>query len=331
MKDTVYTPLDVFGLDAAAAQEQADLLNNLNGADAGGSNTLLLNNEEEYDKAVDRSSVSRRDAINNALDFKVRLNAPLDVNLPEHRANFLNGIGQATLNVATSAQLLAPETFNSLFSEDVITKLSIVKAIDPEKHAIAVAQMKDAVMAQANIHNTSASGALADSYFTLSALGEIEYDLDKKFLDGQVRNMKVVPLVENAARTYYNNDIAAMIRDRGRRIDRMERSAIENEGFKFVNAMSELNYVRKLANGQKSYVDMLKKLGVDTANMEALLIKPVDTDTPNTPNGSTPELAFTMMSTNPEDAKIEFNSYPIGAWVINPATGVAQKKSKDIE
>ena len=331
MKDTVYTPLDVFGLDAAAAQEQADLLKNLKGADAGGSNTLLLNNEEEYDIAVDRSSVSRRDAINNALDFKVRLNAPLDVNLPEHRANFLNGIGQATLNVATSAQLLAPETFNSLFSEDVITKLSIVKAIDPEKHAIAVAQMKDAVMAQANIHNTSASGALADSYFTLNALGEIEYDLDKKFLDGQVRNMKVVPLVENAARTYYNNDIAAMIRDRGRRIDRMERSAIENEGFKFVNAMSELNYVRKLANGQKSYVDMLKKLGVDTANMEALLIKPVDTDTPNTPNGSTPELAFTMMSTNPEDAKIEFNSYPIGAWVINPANGVAQKKSKDIE
>ena len=108
----------------------------------------------------------------------------------------------------------------------------------------------------------------------------------------------------------------------------MERSAIENEGFKFVNAMSELNYVRKLANGQKSYVDMLKKLGVDTANMEAMLIKPVDTDTPD---GSTPELAFTMMSTNPEDAKIEFNSYPIGAWVINPANGVAQKKSKDIE
>ena len=132
MKDTVYTGLDVFGLDAAAAQEQTDLLKNLKGADAGGSNTLLLNNEEEYDIAVDRSSVSRRDAINNALDFKVRLNAPLDVNLPEHRANFLNGIGQATLNVATSAQLLAPETFNSLFSEDVITKLSIVNAIDPE-------------------------------------------------------------------------------------------------------------------------------------------------------------------------------------------------------
>jgi len=331
MKDTVYTSIDVFGLEAAAKLEQTDLLNNLKISGAGTTNTMLLNTQEMYDIAKARTPVERRDAINNALDFKVRLNATLDVNLPEHRDNFLNGIGQATLNVATANQLLAPETFDSLFSQDVMTKLSIIKANDPERHATAVAQMKDAVMAQANIHNTTATGALADSYFALNALGEIEYDLDKKFLDGQVRNMEVVPLVENAARTYYNNDIAAMIRDRGRRINSMERSAIESTGFKFVNAMSELNTVRLYADAQKKYVSLLKKLGVDTTNMEAMLIKPVDTDTPNTPDGSTAELAFTMMATNPEDAKIEFNNYPIGAWVINPANGVAQKKSKDIE
>ena len=331
IEDVVYTDLPVFGVDAADTQDQLRVIKDLPVSGAGKGNTLTIHTEEMVDIAVERSPVQRRDAINNALDFKLTLNEPINMNRPEHQDMFINGIGQATLNIATSSQLLAPETFNRLFSPNVIEKLNKLKTIDPEKHAIAVAQMKDAVMAQANIHNTSASGALADSYFTLSALGEIEYDLDKKFLDGQVRNMKVVPLVENAARTYYNNDIAAMISDRGRRIDSMERSAIESEGFKFVNAMSDLNYVRKLANGQKSYVDMLKKLGVDTANMEAMLIKPVDTDTPNTPNGSTPELAFTMMSTNPEDAKIEFNSYPIGAWVINPANGVAQKKSKDIE
>ena len=331
IEDVVYTDLPVFGVDAADTQDQLRVIKNLPVSGAGKGNTLTIHTEEMVDIAVERSPVQRRDAINNALDFKLTLNEPINMNRPEHQDMFINGIGQATLNIATSSQLLAPETFNRLFSPNVIEKLNKLKTIDPDKHAIAVAQMKDAVMAQANIHNTSASGALADSYFTLNALGEIEYDLDKKFLDGQVRNMKVVPLVENAARTYYNNDIAAMIRDRGGRIDSMERSAIESEGFKFVNAMSELNYVRKLANGQKRYVDMLKKLGVDTANMEAMLIKPVDTDTPNTPNGSTPELAFTMMSTNPEDAKIEFNSYPIGAWVINPANGVAQKKSKDIE
>ena len=331
IEDVVYTDLPVFGVDAADTQDQLRVIKDLPVSGAGKGNTLTIHTEEMVDIAVERSPVQRRDAINNALDFKLTLNEPINMNRPEHQDMFINGIGQATLNIATSSQLLAPETFNRLFSPNVIEKLNKLKTIDPEKHAIAVAQMKDAVMAQANIHNTSASGALADSYFTLNALGEIEYDLDKKFLDGQVRNMKVVPLVENAARTYYNNDIAAMISDRGRRIDSMERSAIESEGFKFVNAMSDLNYVRKLANGQKSYVDMLKKLGVDTANMEAMLIKPVDTDTPNTPNGSTPELAFTMMSTNPEDAKIEFNSYPIGAWVINPANGVAQKKSKDIE
>ena len=331
IEDVVYTDLPVFGVDAADTQDQLRVIKDLPVSGAGKGNTLTIHTEEMVDIAVERSPVQRRDAINNALDFKLTLNEPINMNRPEHQDMFINGIGQATLNIATSSQLLAPETFNRLFSPNVIEKLNKLKTIDPEKHAIAVAQMKDAVMAQANIHNTSASGALADSYFTLSALGEIEYDLDKKFLDGQVRNMKVVPLVENAARTYYNNDIAAMISDRGRRIDSMERSAIESEGFKFVNAMSDLNYVRKLANGQKSYVDMLKKLGVDTANMEAMLIKPVDTDTPNTPDGSTPELAFTMMSTNPEDAKIEFNSYPIGAWVINPANGVAQKKSKDIE
>tara|TARA_R100001377_G_scaffold46_2_gene71 strand:- start:129 stop:2147 length:2019 start_codon:yes stop_codon:yes gene_type:complete len=331
IKDTVYTPIDVFGFDAAAKLNQTEILNDMKIDGAGSTNTMLLNTQEMFDIAVLRTPVERRDAINNALDFKVRLNAPLDVNLPEHRDNFLNGIGQATLNVATSKQLLAPETFDSLFSQDVITKLSIIKANDPERHATAVAQMKDAVMAQANIHNTTATGALADSYFALNALGEIEYDLDKKFLDGQVRNMELVPLVENAARTYYNNDIAAMIRDRGSRINSMERSAIESTGFKFVNAMSELNTVRLYADGQKKYVSLLKKLGVDTTNMEAMLIKPVDTDTPNTPDGSTATLAFTMMATTPEDAKIEFNNYPIGAWVINPANGVAQKKSRDIE
>ena len=331
MEDTVHTSLDVFGFEAADKLERTDLLNNMKIDGAGTTNTMLLNTQEMFDIAKARTPVERRDAINNALDFKVRLNAPLDVNLPEHRDNFLNGIGQATLNVATANQLLAPETFDSLFSQDVMTKLSIIKANDPERHATAVAQMKDAVMAQANIHNTTATGALADSYFALNALGEIEYDLDKKFLDGQVRNMEVVPLVENAARTYYNNDIAAMIRDRGRRINSMERSAIESAGFKFVNAMSELNTVRLYADAQKKYVSLLKKLGVDTTNMEAMLIKPVNTNTPNTPDGSTAALAFTMMATNPEDAKIEFNNYPIGAWVINPANGVAQKKSRDIE
>jgi len=265
--DTVYT--DIF---LPEVEDVKELVSPVDGAVV---TTSVLHNEDMVTDAEDRSPTSRNDAIKNALDWKIRLTTPLDVNRPEHRDNFLNGIGQATVNIATSPQLIRPATLDTVFADETIEKLNIIKTIDPDRHAVAVAQLKDAVLAQANIFNTTASGALTDSYFNVNSLGIVEYDIDKKFLEGQVRNQDAQPLVVAAAQQYYNGNISSMIRDRGRKIESIQRSEIESEGFKFVNALRELTMVEKYAAGQKKYVSMLKKIGVDTTQMEKLLLKPV--------------------------------------------------------
>ena len=328
IKDTVYTDLNVFGVD-----DVAEFVNPEDGAVV---TTPVLHNEDMVTAAEDRSPTSRNDAIQNALDFKIRLTAPLDVNRPEHRVNFLNGIGQATVNIATSPQIIRPATLDTVFADETIEKLNIIKMIDPDGHAIAVAQLKDAVLAQANIFNTTASGALTDSYFNVNSLGIVEYDIDKKFLEGQVRNQDAQPLVVAAAQQYYNGNISSMIRDRGRKIESIQRSEIESEGFKFVNALRELTMVEKYAAGQKKYVGMLKKIGVDTTQMEKLLLKPVQapvntqsTDTSTTNVGVEEANPFVIQSTLSEtQQKAAFDALPAGAYFIDPSDGITYRKGE---
>ena len=137
-KDTVYTNLNVFGLDEPEAGD-----------------TVILHNTDEIESATDRSDEDRLNAINNAFDFKVKLTQPINLNQPEHRDSFLNGVGQATVNVSTSNKLLSKETMDVLFDNDVFDKLNIVKKLDPEGHTLAVNQLKDALQAQSNIFATT--------------------------------------------------------------------------------------------------------------------------------------------------------------------------------
>lgn len=328
IKDTVYTDLNVFGVDDVAEFVKPE--------DGSVVTTVVLHNEAMVTAAEDRSATSRNDAIQNALDFKVRLTTPLDVNRPEHRDNFLNGVGQATVNIATSTQLISPATLDTVFADETIEKLNIIKMIDPDGHAIAVAQLKDAVLAQANIFNTTASGALTDSYFNVNSLGIVEYDIDKKFLQGQVRNQDAQPLVVAAAQQYYNGNISSMIRDRGRKVESIQRSEIESEGFKFVNALRELSMVEKYAAGQKKYVGMLKKIGVDTTQMEKLLLKPVQapvntqsTDTSTANVGLEEANPFVIQTTLSESQqKAAFDALPSGSYFIDPSDGITYRKGE---
>ena len=327
-KDTVYT--DIF---LPEVEDVKELVSPVDGAVV---TTSVLHNEDMVTDAEDRSPTSRNDAIQNALDWKIRLTTPLDVNRPEHRDNFLNGIGQATVNIATSPQLIRPATLDTVFADETIEKLNIIKMIDPDRHAVAVAQLKDAVLAQANIFNTTASGALTDSYFNVNSLGIVEYDIDKKFLEGQVRNQDAQPLVVAAAQQYYNGNISSMIRDRGRKIESIQRSEIESEGFKFVNALRELTMVEKYAAGQKKYVGMLKKIGVDTTQMEKLLLKPVQAPV-NTQSTDTNTASEVYLEANPfviqtnlseTEKQAAYDALPNGAFYVDPFDNTIYEKGK---
>ena len=177
---------------------------------------------------------------------------------------------------------------------------------------------------------------MTDSYFNVNSLGIVEYDIDKKFLEGQVRNQDAQPLVVAAAQQYYNGNISSMIRDRGRKIESIQRSEIESEGFKFVNALRELTMVEKYAAGQKKYVGMLKKIGVDTTQMEKLLLKPVQapvntqsTDTSTTNVGVEEANPFVIQSTLSEtQQKAAFDALPAGAYFIDPSDGITYRKGE---
>lgn len=240
-----------------------------------------LHDVEEIDAAENRGNVARKDAITFAVIERVNVVKPEKLDLPEHRDNFFAGIGQATVNISTSTKLFDQSTLMQLYNDDTYARLKRVRQLDPEKADLAEARMIDGLKAQFNIASTAISGSMQSSYFKITGLGKIEYDLEKRVDTGQIRmDRAVLPLVKTAASKYYNGDVTAMLADRGRRIDTFDRSQIENAGFKFNTAFQDYRKVQKDAKKLEFYVTQMKKLGVDTANIEQVLIRPVDAAEP---------------------------------------------------
>lgn len=236
-----------------------------------------LHYQDEIDKAEDRKMLDRRLAVTTALGLRVALTEPQSLNQPEHRDNFLSGIGQATVNISTSPELFRRETMNELLSKDTFDKLALVKKLDPEGYDLAVNRLKDAIQAQFNIYNSTASGTLQDSFFNITGLGKIEYDLDRRTTEGFFQmGTEARDLVKGFASKMYNGDVTAMIADRGRKLSTFERSQIENAGFKFNVAYQEYRGIQKIAEGMKFYTQNMQKLGMDTALIESTMVKPVD-------------------------------------------------------
>jgi hypothetical protein len=168
-----------------------------------------------------------------------------------------------------------------VYNDDTYLRLKRVRQLDPEKADLAEARLIDGLKAQFNIVSTALSGSMQSSYFKVTGLGKIEYDLEKRVDTGQIRmDRAVLPLVKTAASKYYNNDVTAMLADRGRRVDIFDKSQIENAGFKFDTAFRDYREVQKKSKPLQFYVTQMKKLGVDTASIEQVLIRPVDAAEP---------------------------------------------------
>jgi len=186
---------------------------------------------EEVEKAEDRSDNSRKDAIFFSVIQRISNVTPKSMEQPELRENFFTGIGQATVNISTSPKLFKNETMTQVYNDETYKKIEAAMRLDPEKAKIAKDRLIDGLLAQFNIASTTISGSSQSSFFKISGLGEVEYDLESRVDTGQIRmDKQVVPLVKGFASKYYNGNVTEMIADRAVRLDTFERTQIENAG-----------------------------------------------------------------------------------------------------
>ena len=251
-KDTVYTNLNVFGLDEPE----------------GAAATVILHNTDEIESATDRSDEDRLNAINNAFDFKVKLTQPINLNQPEHRDSFLNGVGQATVNVSTSNKLLSKETMDVLFDNDVFDKLNIVKKLDPEGHTLAVNQLKDALQAQSNIFATTMKGIVESTVFELTGIGEVKLKAEKTTSPSEWAG----GLFQDKADKYYGGNIYRMIKDSGRALSMGERTELRGRGWGVEALGRNYSEITRANNQFKTYANYWRRLGGDPSTMESMIL-----------------------------------------------------------
>lgn len=285
-----------------------------------------LHDFDEVEKATDRSDQARKDSVFFAAIERIGVMKPTMMEQPEHRTNFLAGVGQATVNIATSPILFKTETMNLVYNDDTYSKLALIRNLDPEKAEIASKRLIDGLQAQFNIATTAMSGSMQASYFKVTGLGKIEYDLEARVDTGQIRmDRQVLPLVRGFASKHYNGDVTAMLADRGRRLSTFERSQVEDVGFKFNTAFQDYRKVQKAAQSLKFYTDNMKKLGVSTDRIESFMIQPVTPQAQDTVFG-TKENPYDIFWSDETDADEKlYASIDVGQWYVDPNGIVRQK------
>lgn len=236
-----------------------------------------LHTIEEVEKAEERSDGQRKDSVFFSVIQRISNVTPKSMEQPELRENFFTGIGQATVNISTSPKLFKNETMTQVYNDETYKKIEAAMRLDPEKAKIAKDRLIDGLLAQFNIASTAISGSSQSSFFKLSGLGEVEYDLESRVDTGQIRmDKQVVPLVKGFASKYYNGNVTEMIADRAVRLDTFERTQIENAGFNLRVAFQDYRKILKNSEGLRFYVNNMKKLGVPTEEVESMLIKPIE-------------------------------------------------------
>ena len=315
IEDIVYTDLPVF----------PEVLNSNKLPDEKTITISDLHSEEEIDSTSEMSFSTRKNAISTAIFLQVDLVDKESLNRPEHRANFFAGVGKITSLMSTTQELFSTEQMNRLFNDKLYGKLKLVKNLDPEEHKLAVARLKNTLQSQFNVYNSAAAGSLTDSFFNITGLGQVKYDLDRRTMQGAFRmGPEARDFVKSFASKHYNKDVTAMVADRGMRLSSYERSQVENAGFKFSVVYRKYKEIQRIANGSKLYINNMKKLGMDTEAIEKTTIKPVEI-TSQGKEEITKETEENIISISNDEK--EYNSLPSGSLytVGNDAT-VRRKK-----
>ena len=245
-----------------------------------------LYSEVEIEKATGltnrtRGSKSVQSLIDYSLTFEVLALEPKALEQDENaRKLFLKGIGRTSLLMSKSSDFIDSQMFNpktGLFSNKTFDLLEKIKIYDPSGYELAVAQLKNVLQKQSQVFQTQTSGELQSSFFNMTALGEVEYDLERRLDTGQIRmDKRILPLLNNYATIHYNGNVTEMIADSGKRLSTFERSQLDTLGFKVRNAYQDYREIETTSKMYKQYVKNMERLGMDTTMIEQTLIKGVD-------------------------------------------------------
>lgn len=241
---------------------------------------LEIQKVEDLNSNRTRGKKSVQALLDYSLNFEVLSLQPKALEEDENaRKLFLKGIGRTTLLMSKSPDLITEQMFNpktGLFSNQTFDLLEKVKIYDPSGYELAVEQMKNVLQKQANILQTTMSGSLQSSYFKMTNLGDIEYDLKRRLDSGQIRmDKRILPLVSNYANLHYNGSVTEMVADRGRRLSTQERSQVETLGFKFNVAFQDYRQIQQGSKMFKQYVRNMERLGMNTEMIKKTLIKEI--------------------------------------------------------
>ena len=231
--------------------------------------------------------------------------------------------------LANNGSLMKTTTIDETLTPDFFSKMKILKTDSPAVHADLKAKWKEALLTQLNISATASSGTMADSYISVSALGELSYRFDKKksgegnFLSIPL-NPKTAALVESYATTYYNGDMLSMFKDRGRKLDTFSRNQEGVDSF-LREGSRDLSKAMGIARQTKYYSDKLKQLGVESKDLEASLVNEV-------PDASKDKLGFNInnpmqivWSDETDVDELLFNGLAVGQYFTNRNGDIEQK------
>ena len=229
--------------------------------------TVQIHDADEITKATDLTPKQRLKGIEFALTSAIRVTKPEGMNQEEHRANFLQGVGQATVSISTSNNIVDQKLMNELFNDDVYEKLAIIKKLDPEGYQMATARMKDALMKQYAIRSAKESGTAADNPWTVSPMGKLTFTPDPSRFGGD----RGVDLLNQYAKEYYNGDLTAMAKDGAAK---GKESKLYSDMF-YSGIVGELtgikaNYQRAQGqlNAMNFYKKQLSRLGMTSDNVD---------------------------------------------------------------
>ena len=231
--------------------------------------------------------------------------------------------------LANNGSLMKTTTIDETLTPDFFSKMKILKTDSPAVHADLKAKWKEALLTQLNISATASSGTMADSYISVSALGELSYRFDKKKSgEGNLLsiplNPKTAALVESYATTYYNGDMLSMFKDRGRKLDTFSRNQEGVDSF-LREGSRDLSKAMGIARQTKYYSDKLKQLGVESKDLEASLVNEV-------PDASKDKLGFNInnpmqivWSDETDVDELLFNGLAVGQYFTNRNGDIEQK------
>lgn len=136
--------------------------------------------------------------IDYSLTFEVLALDPKALEQDENaRKLFLKGIGRTSLLMSKSSSFIDRQMFDpktGLFSNKTFDLLEKIKVYDPSGYELAVAQLKHVLQKQSQVFQTQTSGELQSSFFRMTGLGEIEYDLERRLDTGQIRmDKRILP------------------------------------------------------------------------------------------------------------------------------------------